>query len=92
MSIKDLAHTMASSLHASIETAAPKASYAANGIGFAIGALTFNQWVMAITLLLGIATFFVNFWFQRRRDRREAEYHRARMRLQSQSNAEQGGA
>tara|TARA_B100000029_G_scaffold324186_1_gene316610 strand:- start:282 stop:527 length:246 start_codon:yes stop_codon:yes gene_type:complete len=71
---------MASSLHTTIETAAPKASYAANGIGFAIGAMTFNQWVMAITLLLGIATFFVNFWFQRRRDRREAEFHRARMR------------
>lgn len=75
-----------SNLHIKVESLAPQSSYVANGIGFTWGAVTFNQWVMFITLVLGIATFVVNFYFQCKRnarekakEQRERELHREKM-------------
>ena len=66
-------------MHIKADAVVPQTSYWTNGIGFAFGAISFNQWIMAITLLLGVATFLVNWHFQRRRDEREAELHEKRM-------------
>lgn len=85
MSLRSLFEN-AHGIHLKAETLAPAASYSANGFGFAFGVLTFNQWMMAGTLALGIATFGVNYYFARKRDararraeQREDEYHRARL-------------
>lgn len=82
MNLHEMTDQAFGSMHIKIEAIAPATSYWTNGIGFAFGALTFNQWIMAITVLLGIATFLVNTYFQRLRNRREAEYHKRRMEIQ----------
>jgi len=64
------------------ESAAPAASYAANGFVFTWGAMTFNQIMMLIGTVLSLATFAVNLYFQRRRERREQELHESRMQIQ----------
>jgi len=86
MSLKNFIENTLPSLHIKAESLAPQSSYIANSAGFAWGAVTFNQWVMAITLLLGIATFAVNFYFQCKRNAREkakaareAELHREQL-------------
>lgn len=86
MSLRNFMENVAPNLHAKLESLAPQASYTANAAGFTFGAITFNQWVMGITLVLGILTFVVNFHYQRKRnererarEQREAELHRARM-------------
>ena len=53
------------------EAIAPQASYGVNGIGFIWGALSFNEWMMAATLVLGVLTFATNFYFHYRRNKRE---------------------
>ncbi len=52
---------------------APQSSYITNFAGFTFGALTFNEWVMAITIILGVLTFAVNTYFQIKRNMREKE-------------------
>lgn len=71
MSLKNFIETTLPNLHIKAESLAPQSSYAANAAGFTWGAVTFNQWVMGITLLLGVLTFFVNFYFQCKRNARE---------------------
>jgi hypothetical protein len=48
---------------------------------FTWGAMTFNQIMMLIGTVLAIATFAVNLYFQKRRERREQELHEFRMQL-----------
>jgi len=75
---------METSLHnlsIKFESAAPAASYAANGFVFTWGAMTFNQIMMLIGTVLSLATFAVNLYFQRRRERREQELHESRMQI-----------
>jgi len=86
MSLKSFMEQTLPSLHIKAESLAPQSSYIANSAGFAWGAVTFNQWVMGITLFLGILTFAVNFYFQckrnqreRAREEREKELHRGKM-------------
>lgn len=71
MSFKSFMESLLPSIHVKAETLAPQSSYVSNGVGFAWGAITFNQWVMAITLLLGVLTFVVNLYFQSKRNQRE---------------------
>lgn len=68
MSLKNLIDN-ASSLHVKLESAAAPASYATNTVGFTWGAVTFNEWVMAITLILGLLTFIVNFYYKREKNK-----------------------
>ena len=86
MSLKNFIESTFPSLQMKADSLLPQSSYVTNGVGFAWGAITFNQWVMGITLVLGILTFVVNFYYQRQRNKmerdraaREAELHRARM-------------
>lgn len=85
MSLKNLIDN-ASFFQMKLETAVPASSYATNAAGFTWGAITFNQWIMGITLILGILTFVVNFYFQCKRnsrdkakERREMELHKAEL-------------
>lgn len=67
------------SIPAKGESLAPAASYITNGGVFVWGALTLNQLLAISAFVLALATFVVNLYFQRRRDRRESEFHEKRM-------------
>lgn len=58
---------------------ATAASYVVNSSVATFGIFTFNQMLAIVGTALAIATFTVNWFYQRRRDRRDAEYHRVRM-------------
>ena len=79
MSLKNFIETSQSSLSMKAESMTPPASYTINGLVAGWGALTFNETMMLIGTVLAIGTFAVNFWFQKRRDKREQELHRQRM-------------
>ena len=81
MSLRNFMETSSHNLSIKFESAAPAASYAANGFVFTFGAITFNQIMMLIGTVLAIATFAVNLYFQKRRERREQELHEFRMQL-----------
>lgn len=78
--------TVSSNIHISTESMASKASYVANAGAFTVGAFTLNEILMAIATIFGVATFFVNWHFQKKRnererarERRENELHQLRM-------------
>ena len=73
--------TSSHNLSIKFESAAPAASYVTNGFVFTWGAMTFNQIMMLIGTVLALATFAVNLYFQKRRERREQELHEFRMQL-----------
>ena len=81
MSLRNFMETSSHNLSIKFESAAPAASYAANGFVFTFGAMTFNQIMMLIGTVLALATFAVNLYFQKRRERREQELHEFRMQL-----------
>lgn len=58
-------------------------SYGVNSGVALFGALTLNEILALVGVVLGILTFAVNWFYQRRRDKRDAEYHDLRMRLES---------
>ncbi|WP_051085428.1 holin [Hahella ganghwensis] len=63
------------------DKSATAASYAVNS-GVAIyGTLTLNQWLALLGFALALATFAVNWYYQRRRDKRYAEYHELRVKV-----------
>ena len=72
-------------LQSKVESLASQASYAANGGVFVWGAMTFNQLLAAIGMVLALLTFVVNVYFQRRRDERDAEFHNKRMEVKEQT-------
>ena len=67
--------TSSHNLSIKFESAAPAASYVTNGFVFTWGAMTFNQIMMLIGTVLSLATFAVNLYFQKRRERREQSLH-----------------
>ena len=73
--------TSSHNLSIKFESAAPAVSYVTNGFVFTWGAMTFNQIMMLIGTVLALATFAVNLYFQKRRERREQELHEFRMQL-----------
>ena len=79
MSLKDLADHVLSNAHVKVESAAPVVSYATNGFVFAWGAMTFNQIMMLIGTVFAILTYFTSLYFQRKRDKREQEFHQHRL-------------
>lgn len=86
MSLRNLIDSSSHNLSSKLESITPEASYWTNATGFTFGALTFNQWVMGITVVLGVLTFSMNWYYQRQRnardrarERREQEIHRKRM-------------
>jgi len=81
MSLKTFMESTSHNLSIKFESSAPAASYATNGFVFTWGAMTFNQIMMLIGTVLSLATFAVNLYFQKRRERREQELHDLRMQL-----------
>ena len=79
MSLKNFIETSLQSFNVKAESAAPTTSYLTNGLVVTWGAMTFNQIMMLIGTVLALATFAVNLHFQKRRDKREQEFHSARM-------------
>jgi len=73
------------SLQAKAESLASPASYITNGSVFVWGALTFNQLLAVIGVVLALLTFVVNVYFQRRRDIRDSEFHDKRMEVKEQT-------
>ena len=80
MSLKTFMESTSHNL-SKFESSAPAASYATNSFVFTWGAMTFNQIMMLIGTVLSLATFAVNLYFQKRRERREQELHDLRMQL-----------
>ena len=72
-------------LQAKSEALASQTSYVTNGGVFVWGAMTFNQLLAAIGVVLALLTFVVNVYFQRRRDERDAEFHNKRMEVKEQT-------
>jgi len=60
------------------ESIAASSTYLTNGIVFTWGAMTVNELMMMIATGFGVATFFVNLHFQKRREKREQELHELR--------------
>jgi len=85
LSIRDLIHS-ALNVPLKIESAAPSISYATNGAVFTWGAMTFNEITMVIATSFAVATYFTSLYFQRRRDRREQEFHQHRLNVERQSS------
>ena len=85
VSFRETLDSMMSAAHIKIESVAPAVSYVANGSIFAWGALTFNQVMMLIGTLFAVATYFTSLYFQRRKDRREQEFHQHRIMLENQA-------
>ena len=81
MSLKTFMESTSHNLSIKFESSAPAASYATNGFVYTWGAMTFNQIMMLIGIVLSLATFAVNLYFQKRRERREQELHESRMQL-----------
>jgi len=88
MSLKDTAEHLAQTMHIKAESAAPATSYITNGIVFTWGALTFNQIMMLIGTAFAILTYFTSLYFQRKRDRREQEYHQHRLWMEERMKAQ----
>lgn len=92
MSLKNFIESGLHSFNMKAESLAPSSAYLTNGAGFTWGAITFNQWVMGITLILGLLTFVVNLYFQAKRhefekakEERERELHDLKMMVNSKS-------
>ena len=85
MSLKDIAGQLASNAHIKIESAPQGISYATNGFVFAWGAMTFNQIMMLIGTVFAVLTYFTSLYFQRKRDRREQEFHLHRLNAEIQA-------
>ena len=73
------------SIEAKADSISSVASYTTNGTIFVFGALTLNHLIALSAAFLAIATFGVNFYFQRRRDAREQEFHEKRMSVKERT-------
>jgi hypothetical protein len=78
VSLPETLHSAASALHTKIETAAPVASYTTNGAMFTWGAFSYNEVVMLVGAILGLATYFTGLYFQKRRETRERYFQKRR--------------
>ncbi len=92
MSLKAYLMSALSNLHMKADQLPATASYATNGLVFTWGAMTFNQVLALIGAVLALLTFVVNTYYQRRRDRREADLQAQRMRNELYARARQDNA
>jgi hypothetical protein len=60
------------------DSIAASSTYLTNGIVFTWGAMTVNEVMMMIATAFGVATFFVNLHFQKKREKRDQELHEIR--------------
>lgn len=83
MPFRNLIESSSNSLSIKAESMTPPASYTVNGLIAGWGALTFNETLMLVGTVIGLATFGVNLYFQKRRDKREQELHQERIKRMS---------
>jgi len=62
------------------------AAYTTSGATFVAGSLSLNEWLAIGGFILAIATFCVNVYFQRKRDRREERLSRMKWGARSEPN------
>ena len=62
------------------------AAYATSGATLLAGSLSLNEWLAVGGFILAVATFCVNVYFQRKRDRREERLSNARWRVSDESD------
>ena len=78
MSLPESVNSAAAAFHVKIETAAPIASYATNGAMFTWGAFSYNEALMLVGGIIGLATYFTGLYFQKRRETRERYFQKRR--------------
>jgi len=78
MSLPETVQSAAAAFHIKIETAAPMASYTTNGAMFTWGAFSYNEVLMLVGGIIGLATYFTGLYFQRRRETRERYFQKRR--------------
>ena len=54
-------------------------SYTASGATAAGGLLSLNDWALIIGIVCAVATLLLNAWYQKRKDSRDIELHKAQM-------------
>ncbi|WP_158683773.1 phage holin [Pseudoalteromonas sp. T1lg22] len=79
-----------------MQKAVSGATYGASFTSFVSGALSLNEWAILLGIIFAGLTFLANYWFQHKRNQREArkheddrEFHRARMEALQQSDQAQ---
>ena len=56
-------------------------SYVVNALSFSWAAMTFNNWMMLISMLFGLATVLISWHYKRKEDIRQNEKHEIEMEL-----------
>lgn len=62
------------------------AAYTTSGATFLAGSMSLNEWLAVGGFMLAIATFIVNIYFQRKRDKREERMSQMRWRSIDESD------
>lgn len=70
----------------SVEKLATDTSYAVNGLAFSWGVMTFNNWMMLFSMLFGLATVVLSWYYKRKEDIRQSEKHEAEMKIVNAKN------
>lgn len=71
-----------------VEAGANLTSYTTSTVTFLGGAWTKNELMAAIGLIFVALTYFTSLYFQRRREKRDQEFHQHRLNVKRQSAAE----
>ena len=69
-----------------IEKLATDTSYLVNGLAFSWAAMTFNNWMMLFSMLFGLGTVLISWYYKRKEDIRESEKHALEMSLINNKN------
>jgi 4-hydroxybenzoate polyprenyltransferase len=62
------------------------AAYSTSGATFLAGSMSLNEWLAVGGFILAVATFAVNIYFQRKRDRREERLSERRWGVRDESD------
>ena len=65
----------------SVDKIATETSYLVNAMSFSWGAMTFNNWMMLISVLAGIGTGIGNWYYKRKEYIRRCEMHELKKEL-----------
>ena len=84
MNLKEMIEPIAPSIEAKVQAGANAATYTGGTIAILGGTWTKNEIMAAGGLVFVALTYFTSLYFQRRRDRREQEFHLHRIWMQNQ--------
>jgi hypothetical protein len=74
-------------MHPIMDKTVSTTSYAASGATAAGGFFSLNEWALILGILFAALTAAINWWYQRRKDRRDAEHLHAVVELERQYKA-----